>query len=271
MTTHPRRPLHSPRRSHAADSAADGSVNIPLNRERVLAAALAMIDADGVDALSMRRLGDAVHRDPMRLYRYAESKSALLDAVTELVLTDFEIPDVADGDWELALRTSARNFRRVALAHPKVVPLLVTRPLGTPLGLRPAATLRSLERLLALFVSAGFSERDSLYAYRLFTGFLNGHVLNEVQELVEEPDESDALLRFGLQHLPRGEFPRSRALAGALASYDGSAELEQGLDFILAGLRSQLTALQLKAAEHDTNGSPDGTSTPTPPQESRTS
>lgn len=199
-----------------------------------------MIDADGVEALSMRRLGHAVDRDPMRLYRYAESKSALLDAVTELVLAEFVVPPTVDGDWPTALRGAAHNFQRLALAHPKVVPLLVTRPLSTPLGLRPAGTLAPLEALLELFISAGFSEPGALHAYRLFIGFLNGHVLNEVQELVEHPEESDALLRFGLHHLSRKEFPRIRALAPTLASFDGTVELDEGLDVILAGLHAQL-------------------------------
>jgi AcrR family transcriptional regulator len=239
VSTHPRRPIRPQRRTHPDEAPAS---TVPLTRERLLETALAMIDADGVDALSMRRLGHAVDRDPMRLYRYAESKSALLDAITELVLADFVVPTAVDGDWEPALREAAFNYRRIALAHPKVVPLLVTRPLSTPLGLRPPTTLRSLESLLDLFVSAGFDDRGALHAYRLFSGFLNGHVLNEVQELVEQPEESDALLRFGLHHLHRKEFPRMRALAPTLAGYDGTVELEMGLDIIIAGLRSQLSA-----------------------------
>jgi hypothetical protein len=79
-----------------------------------------------------------------------------------------------------------------------VVPLLVTRPLATPLGLRPAGTLRPLEDVLALLTSAGFSGPDALHIYRALFGFLHGHVLNELQELVEKPDEVDDVLRLGL-------------------------------------------------------------------------
>lgn len=239
MTTRPRRPLRSPLRTHTAGTTGDTT---PLTRERLLRAALAMIDADGVEALSMRRLGQAVDRDPMRLYRHAESKSALLDAITELVLVDFVVPVVDAADWEVALRASAHTYRQIALAHPKVVPLLVTRPLSTPLGLRPHGTLRSLEALLELFVAAGFGVTGALHAYRVFIGFLNGHVLNEVQELVDDPGENDALLRFGLHHLSRTDFPRIRELAPALAAYDGATDLDMGLDIIVAGLRAELTA-----------------------------
>jgi hypothetical protein len=72
---------------------------------------------------------------------------------------------------------------------------------------------------------------------------LNGHVLNELQELVENPDETDDLLRLGLHRLPIGEFPLLRSLAHALACYDGTAELERGLDILLTGLAATLSPL----------------------------
>jgi hypothetical protein len=65
-------------------------------------------------------------------------------------------------------------------------------------------------------------------------------VLNELQERVQNPDETDALLRLGLHRLPVREFPRLRSLATALASYDGARELDEGLDIILGGLRRHL-------------------------------
>jgi hypothetical protein len=121
-----------------------------------------------------------------------------------------------------------------------VVPLLVTRPLATPLGLRPQGTLRPLENVLALLTRAGFSGPDALHIYRALFGFLHGHVLNELQELIENPDETDDLLRLGLHRLPIGQFPLLRSLAPVLASYDGAPELERGLDILLAGLTTTL-------------------------------
>jgi AcrR family transcriptional regulator len=213
-----------------------------LARAQVLTAALALIDAEGVEALSMRRLGKALDRDPMRLYRYAASKDALLDGVVEVVLSELDVSPTDNGDWEGVLRRGAHAFRALALAHPHVVPLLVTRPLATPLAMRPLGTLRPLENLLELFIGAGFDNRGALHAYRLYIGFLYGHVLNELQENVQNPDESDELLRLGLYRLPVREFPRLRALAGELAAYDGERELDEGLDVILAGLRGHLEA-----------------------------
>ena len=222
----------------AVGPAAGGSGKI--TREAVLAAALEIIDRDGADALSMRRLARALGRDPMILYRHAPSKAALLDGVAETVLAQLRV-DSADPDWAGQLREVARRYRALALAHPNVVPLIVTRPLATPLGLRPPGTLRPLEDILALLTRAGFSGPDALHIYRALFGFLNGHVLDELQELIENPDETDDLLRLGLHRLPIREFPLLRSLAPALASYDGAAELERGLDILLTGLTATVT------------------------------
>lgn len=211
-----------------------------LTRDRVLRAALALIDAEGVEALSMRRLGRALDRDPMRLYRHAPSKDALLDGVVELVLSDLRVPEVVDGDWETALRTTAHAFRDLAVAHPHVVPLLVGRPLATPLALRPPGTLRLLEDVLDLLIRAGFAAVAALHASRHYLAFLHGHVLDELQERVHDPEETDALLRLGLYRLPAREFPRLRSLAAELLDYDGAGELDEGLDIVLAGLRRQV-------------------------------
>jgi AcrR family transcriptional regulator len=220
------------------DAAGGGDGKI--TRQLVFATALELIDREGADALSMRRLGAAIDRDPMILYRHASSKAALLDGVVETVLAQLRV-DPADADWAAQLRAVARDYRALALAHPNVVPLLVTRPLATPLALRPRGTLRPLEDILALLTRAGFSGPDALHVYRAFFGFLNGHVLNELQELVENPDETDDLLRLGLHRLPISEFPLLRSLAHALACYNGVAELERGLDILLTGLATTLS------------------------------
>lgn len=210
-----------------------------LTRERVLQAALAVVDSEGLDALTMRRLGQQLDCDPMALYRYADSRAALLDGVAETVLAQLVVP--ADGtDWQAQLRTTGHDFRRLALAHPHVVPLIVARPLATPLGLRPLGTLRPLEQILALLVGAGFAADAALHIYRAYFGLLNGHILNELQEVLVDPRATDALLRLGLDRLPAEEFPHIRALADALlAGYDGAAELDRGLDILLEGLRAE--------------------------------
>ncbi|MFE3755232.1 TetR/AcrR family transcriptional regulator [Nocardia tengchongensis] len=212
----------------------------PLTRAAMLTAALEIIDRDSVDQLSMRRLGQALGRDPMVLYRHAANKAALLEGVAELVLAQLTV-DPADTDWRHQLREIAREYRKVAVAHPNTVPLLVTLPLATPLALRPLGTLRPLEHILDLLTRADFSGADALHIYRALFGFLHGHILNELQELVEHPEETDDVLRLGLHHLPIGEFPLLRGLATDLAAYDGATELERGLDILLSGLTTTMT------------------------------
>jgi AcrR family transcriptional regulator len=218
-------------------SAANGT---KVTRDLVLTTALELIDRDGIERLSMRRLAGAMGRDPMTIYRHAANKATLLDGVAEMVLDQLQV-DATDPDWAGQLRVVARDYRRLALAHPHVVPLLVTRPSATPLGLRPPGTLRPLEDILTLLTTAGFSGPDALHVYRALFGFLHGHLLNEVQELVEKPDEVDDLLRLGLHRLPLTQFPLLRSLASTLAAYDGAGELERGLDILLTGLSTTLT------------------------------
>ena len=211
-----------------------------ISRALILQAALAIVDRDGVDTLSMRRLSEAVGRDPTVLYRHIPDKAALLDGVAEIVLTQLAV-DTADPDWVGQLRAVARDFRELALAHPNVVPLLVTRPLTTPLGRRPPGMLRPLEDILTLLTNAGFSAVHALHIYQLLFGFLYGHILHELQELIDRPEETDDFLRLGLHRLPITDFPLLRSLAPALAAYDGAAELDRGLDLLLPALTAART------------------------------
>jgi AcrR family transcriptional regulator len=229
--------------STAKSTSHAGTSKARLTRELVLSTALELVDAEGLDALTMRRLGQELGRDPMSLYRYAANRAALLDGVSEMVLNKLAIfPD--DPNWQAQLRRIAHDLRLLALRHPNVVPLLVTRPLSTPLGMRPLGTLRPLEQILALLIEAGFTPADALHVYRAYYGFLYGHILNELQEYIVDPEENEAILRLGLHRLPANDFPHLRALGPVLADYDGSAELDQGLSILLTGLATQLSPPQ---------------------------
>ena len=222
-------------------TASSGRLDSQINRSTILLAALDIIDRDGVEGLSMRRLSDEVGRDPTVLYRHVPSKAALLDGVAEIILGQLRV-DTADPDWACQLRTVAHEFRRLALEHPKAVSLLVTRPLATPLGRRPSGMLRPLENVLALLTSSGFSGPDALHIYRVLFGCLHGHILTELQEVIERPEETDSVLRLGLHRLAVTDFPNVRALASDLASYDGAAELDRSLDLLLFGLSATMVA-----------------------------
>lgn len=212
----------------------------PISRALILRIALAVLDRDGERGLSMRRLSEALRRDPTVLYRHVPNKGAVLDGIAEIILSQLTV-DSADLNWINQLRLVAHDFRRLALAHPNAVPLLVTRPLATPLGQRPLGTLRPLEAILTLLTKAGFSPADALHIYRVLFGYLHGHILDELQEIVERPDEADHVLRLGLHRLPVAEFPQLRRLAPVLASYDGAAELDRGLDLLFSGLIATLS------------------------------
>ena len=229
--------MDTPPRPHSREATKKGR----LSRELVLKTALQLVDSEGLEALSMRRLGQELGCDPMSLYRYAANRASLLDGVTETVFNELTV-FVEDPDWQTQLRRIAHDLRLLALRHPNTVPLLVTRPLSTPLGLRPLGTLRPLEQILGLLIKAGFTPEAALHVFRAYYGFLYGHLLNELQEFIVDPEENEAILRLGLHRLPVKEFPHLRALGPVLADYDGAAELDQGLSILLTGLTEQLNA-----------------------------
>jgi AcrR family transcriptional regulator len=247
-------PLASRQAGETPESNEEDEDSSPITRAAVLANALEIIDRNGVEGLSMRRLGEAVGRDPMVLYRHVPNKAAVLDGVAEMVFEQLSL-DTTRPDWTAALRHLAHDFRDLARAHPNVVPLLVTRPLATPLGMRPQGMLRQLEDVLALLTGVGFSGADAVLVYRALFGFLYGHVLTELQEVIERPEETDDVLRLGLYRLQISEFPRLRELAPTWAAYDGLAELDRGLDILLSGLAAQLGSPDSTPAQAPTAGS----------------
>lgn len=234
-----------------------------LSTERVLTAALQILDADGLHALSMRRLAHSLDREAMTLYRYARNKAALLDGVVELVVGQLHVdPDAPD--WRAELQQLARAFRHLCLAHPSVVALLATRPEATPLGLRPSSTMRLLEDFLQLLIQAGFTPADALHAYRLYFGFLNGHALAERQEHADKPEETEDLLRLTLHRLPPEQYPQLRTLTAEFGRYDGAAQLDQGIQMMLSGLESHFQPASSGTSGQPPGSTSDGSSTPGP-------
>lgn len=200
----------------------------PLSRERILEAALALVDREGLEALSMRRLGVELGVEAMSLYRYVPSKAALLDGLHETVLA--EMPPPRRGkDWIESLRAMARAFRRVLLAHPRAVPVFAARPAVTH------ASLRHVEAALALLRDAGLGARDSVSAFQVLVTFIVGHALAEVSPMVsgeaaEPPYDS----------LSAKEFPHLTAVITDLGDHDAGAEFDLGLDLFLTGLRARV-------------------------------
>lgn len=211
-----------------------------IDRQKVLEAALHLVDRDGVDGLSMRRLAAELGVEAMAVYRHLPGKEDVLYGVVELVLSELAIDPDAPRGWETELRRMTRAYRRIMLAHPNVFPLALTMPLSTPLASRPPAVLVHNERLLALFERAGFSARSRITAYRFFVSFLLGHLLVELREVVADPDEPETALRLGLHRLPAQEFPELRAVAPELMTLNRDREFERQLALAIDALRGTL-------------------------------
>ena len=207
----------------------------PLNRASVVACALSVIDRDGIEGLSMRGLARIAGCDPMTLYRHIPNRAALLDAVAEAVLSTVAEVDPADPDWNFELRVLARSYRSAALAHPKVVVLMVTRPQSTPLGLHSRSTLAVLGSVLALLTENGFAPADALTLYRNLFSFLRGHVLIEQQESRDHPEYTEDLVRLALRSLNGPGYSILKSLTSNLSAFDGDAVFERGLDSLLTG------------------------------------
>ncbi|MET9894497.1 TetR family transcriptional regulator [Streptomyces sp. NPDC006465] len=219
-----------------------------LSRERVLAAALDLVDQEGLSALSMRRLGARLGVEAMALYRYAEGKDALLDGLVEALYLELEErlsadhgPDAGSAEsaesgsdaWRADLHRIARATYEVGLAHPQVVPLLSTRMLAVPLARRPLAVLKEHERVLALLEGAGLDRDRSAAVFRAFTGWVLGYVSVELRAMVDNPEEADPAFRLGLHRMPSQELPRLREIAATLAERGGPEGLAAGLDALL--------------------------------------
>ncbi|MXM64523.1 TetR family transcriptional regulator [Streptomyces sp. HUCO-GS316] len=212
-----------------------------LSRERVLAAALELVDREGLSTLSMRRLGAELGVEAMALYRYASSKDALLDGLVEALYlelderlgTEPENAAASEEAWRGELHRIARAMYEVCLAHPQAVPLLSTRMLAVPLARRPPAVLREHERVLALLREAGLDETGTSAVFRAFTAWLLGYVSVELRPMVDNPEETDPAFRLGLHRLSPQELPTLRETAAALADPGGPEGLAAGLDALL--------------------------------------
>ena len=201
----------------------------PLSRRRVLEAAVRFADREGLEALSMRKLGAELGVEAMSLYNHVPNKDALLDGMVEVLLGELEVPSEG-AEWEERIREAYRGFRRLARRHPNVFPLLVVRPPDTMDG------VWLVEEFMKTMRGAGFDPATALYAFRTFSGYAMGYAMAEIRGFAMEPGGG----RDGATTLPAEQFPHISGLGGTLDKVDREAEFEFGLDLILAGLREKL-------------------------------
>ncbi|MGW1171818.1 TetR/AcrR family transcriptional regulator [Streptomyces sp. NPDC001153] len=221
-----------------------------LSRPLVLGAAVALVDRDGLAALTMRRLAADLGVEPMAIYRYADGKEGLLDGLVEAFFEEVNqwlrtsarepLADAgavpAEPPWRAELRRVARAFARVVHAHPEILPVVATRPLSVPVARRPRAWLQLTEHMLAVLARAGFDDATALTVYRTFVAWTLGCLLVDKRQVVDDPDEPDVMLRLGLHRLSAAEYPRLRALVPRFGDYDDEQELMTGLDILLGRL-----------------------------------
>jgi AcrR family transcriptional regulator len=171
-----------------------------LSRDLVLDAAVALVDSDGLDALSMRKLGAALDVEAMTLYHYVPNKAALLDGLVEWVLGHTAAPAADELPWDETLRRFAQTLRATLLGHPGVLPLFFTRPAVTP------QTLKAVERGLRVLTEAGFALPRALDMINALNIFVVGHAMAEVgtAELNRrgDPGSAAALAQLDVSDLP---------------------------------------------------------------------
>jgi AcrR family transcriptional regulator len=210
----------------------------PLSHERIIDAAVGLMDREGLEAVTMRRLGRELGVEAMSLYNHVEDKDAVLRGILARVLSDFELPRDPELDWVERVRQMARTFRELLLRHPGVIPLLSEKsgPITDPRALVP------VETALQTLRDAGFSEPETIHAYRAVVGFVVGSVALEVAGFLNIADAGPAHLEEMQAAIPSERFPRIVELAPAMLRCDPAEEFEHGLDLLLTGLRSRAPA-----------------------------
>lgn len=206
----------------------------PLTRDRILDCALLLIDRDGLEELSMRRLATELGVSAMSLYNHVPSKDAVLEGITEKLLSEINLSAVETGKWAEGLRIGFRLFRKVLLEHPHALPCIENKPIVTPDAFRP------IELSLSLLVQAGFSPGEALFAHWSLVGYTLGHVSFQINNPLANPEAAEEQMALKLQRLTPEEFPNLIAALPYTIDCDFDAAFEFGLDTIIEGLRVKL-------------------------------
>jgi AcrR family transcriptional regulator len=231
----------SPKRTTKRASAGTG-----LTAERIRDEALKLIDAEGLESFSTRRLGAALGCEAMAIYWYYPSKDALLDAVVEALISRLPVEPSAVGDWVDALRKLAHGYRRLAHLHPHAFPLLATRRFATE------GTWRFLEGLFELARKGGLDDRQTARFFRVVSSYCSGVALDELAGLREAKrdaaaEDGEALARA--RAVVQEAFPRLSAVSAWL-------EPSHFDDVFVFGLEMLLGALE--RAPHESGGPTSG-------------
>ncbi|POM27556.1 Tetracycline repressor protein class H [Actinomadura rubteroloni] len=193
-----------------------------LTRDRIVRAAVGLIERDGEHALSMRAVAAELGVAVMSLYNHVPNKAALLSGVAEHVVAGMDLSFDAAEDWTDRARALARAFRAIAADYPRCMTIVLTQRIDSMVGLMPA------ERALALAAAAGFDEQTAVRVTRALMAYTLGTQLREAgmaKALGNRPDK--------FEDLDAERFPHVSASAAELARSEPDADFEFGLDLLL--------------------------------------
>ncbi|MFI0447267.1 TetR/AcrR family transcriptional regulator [Actinomadura sp. 6N118] len=208
--------------------AVPGAARPVLTRERIVRAAVELIERDGADALSMRGVAAELGVAVMSLYNHVPNKATLFEGVAEHVVAGIDLADDPDEPFTERARALVRAFRKVAHDYPRSMTVVFTHKIDTPVGLRPA------ERALALADAAGFDGETSVRIMRALMAYALGAQMREIGQakaLDYQPAVAESLSR-----LDPDEFPHVIAFAPDLARHDPETDFEFGLDMLIYAL-----------------------------------
>jgi AcrR family transcriptional regulator len=208
------------------------SPRTPLSRERVLHAAVALADSSGLEALSMRKLGEAVGVEAMSLYTHVANKVDLLDGMIDIVFSEIDLPS-GEHDWKTAMRQRAISVRRVLSRHRWAIGLMESRTSPGP------ATMKHHDAVLGCLRGAGFSIALTAHAYSALDSYIYGFALQERGLPFDTPEETAELAQSIAARFPADQYPHLAELTTEHVlrpGYDYGHEFEFGLDLILDGL-----------------------------------
>jgi AcrR family transcriptional regulator len=204
---------------------------LPLSRERVLDAAIKLVDQGGLGSLSMRKLGQELGVEAMALYYHFANKDEVIDGIVDIVFSEIELPTDGTG-WKAAMRQRAISMRDVLLRHRWAINLMESRRNAGP------ANLRHHDAVIGNLRAAGFENVMVARAYSLLDAYIYGFALTKINLPFDASEEVAEVAQGMLQRFPVNEYPNLVAyIAEHLKpGYDYGDEFEYGLDLILDGL-----------------------------------
>lgn len=214
----------------AKNSGAAEGPRVPLSRERVFQAAIALADETDLAALSMRKLGQALGVEAMSLYKHVANKDDLLAGMVDFVAGEIEVP-AAGGDWQATMRRRALSAHEVLMRHPWATMLFVSRANVGP------AMLRYVDATIGCLREAGFSYPVADHAWNAIDSYVYGFTLQKLN-FPFAPSEYAAMARGFLPMIPPEQYPHLNGMSRQVIEghHDGLHELVFGLDLILDGL-----------------------------------